>query len=188
MKKKHKALWEKKWTNFAKLACHFPGSHHFSLKFVWELLACVATVKSWLQPIDSHRAWVNLKTMDEVIGRLSFWINYSLGTISSVKPFKQSEVAKSTIYVQGSSELREPRGDRKTPCKRMACSESHQWEEGSVCQCGNGQWSSELDKKKCQKTGNSPDLCSESVKMRRAEVLQQKIYQSGFLRRPETRQ
>ena len=42
--------------------------------------------------------------------------------------------------------------------------------------------------KKCQKAGNSPDLCSESVKMTRAEVLQQKIYQSGFLRRPETRQ
>ena len=32
-----KAQWRKKWTNFAKLAWHFPGSHHFSLKFVWEL-------------------------------------------------------------------------------------------------------------------------------------------------------
>ena len=35
--------------------------------------------------------------MDEVIGRL-FLINYSLGTNSTVKPFKQLGVAKSTIY------------------------------------------------------------------------------------------
>ena len=41
--------------------------------------------------------WVNLKTMNEVIGRL-FLINYSLGTNSTVKPFKQLGVAKSTIY------------------------------------------------------------------------------------------
>ena len=50
---------KKTWTNFAKLACHFPGSHHLSLNFVWELLASVAMVKSWLQPIftiDRHRA------------------------------------------------------------------------------------------------------------------------------------
>ena len=33
-----------------------------------------------------------MKTMDDVIGRL-FLINYSLGTNSSVKPFKQLEVA-----------------------------------------------------------------------------------------------
>ena len=41
--------------------------------------------------------WINLKTMEEVIGRL-FLINYSLGTNSIVKPFKQLGVAKSTIY------------------------------------------------------------------------------------------
>ena len=41
--------------------------------------------------------WVNLKTMDEVIGQL-FLINYSLGTNSTVKSFKQLGVAKSVIY------------------------------------------------------------------------------------------
>ena len=51
--------------------------------------------KSWLQPIFTE--WVNVKTMDEVIGRL-FLINYSLGTNSTVKPFKQLGVAKSTIH------------------------------------------------------------------------------------------
>ena len=40
--------------------------------------------------------WINLKTMDEVIGRL-FLINYSLGTKSTVKSFKQLGVAKSTM-------------------------------------------------------------------------------------------
>ena len=38
-----------------------------------------------------------MKTVDEVIGRL-FLINYSLGTNSIVKPFKQFGVAKTTIY------------------------------------------------------------------------------------------
>ena len=32
--------------------------------------------------------WVNLKTMDEIIGQL-FLLNYSLGTSSTAKPFKQ---------------------------------------------------------------------------------------------------
>ena len=55
-------------------------------------------VKSWLQPTFTLTAteWVNLKTMDYVIGRL-FLLNYSLGTNSTVEPFKQFGVAKSTI-------------------------------------------------------------------------------------------
>ena len=93
-------MTKKKWTHFAKLACRFPGSHHLSLNSVWELLACAAMVKSWLYSLSSQLTAtkrLNLKTMDEVIGRL-FLINYSLGTNSTVKPFKQLGVAKSTIY------------------------------------------------------------------------------------------
>ena len=75
----------------------FPGSHHLSLNFVWELLACVAMIKNWLQPIFIATEWVNLKTMGEVIGRL-YLINYSLGTNSTVKPLKLLGVAKPTIY------------------------------------------------------------------------------------------
>ena len=55
--------------------------------------------KIWLQPIftiDSHRVG-QLEPLDEDIGRL-FLINYSLGTNSTVKSFKQLGVAKSTIY------------------------------------------------------------------------------------------
>ena len=49
--------------------------------------------------IDSHRVGqlLKLKTMDEVIGWL-FLLNYLLGTNSTVKPFQQLVVAKSTIY------------------------------------------------------------------------------------------
>ena len=56
-------------------------------------------VKKWLQPIFIDTEWVNLKTMDEVIGRLYLIIiNYSLGTNSTVKPLKLLGVAKPTIY------------------------------------------------------------------------------------------
>ena len=70
-----------------------------TLNFVWELLACVAMVKVGYSPSSRFTAteWINLKTMGEVIGRL-FLINYSLGTNSTVKSFKQLRVAKSTIY------------------------------------------------------------------------------------------
>ena len=50
-----------------------------------------ANLRNW------RTLWVNMKTMDKVIGRL-FLINCSLGTNSTVKSFKQLGVAKSTIY------------------------------------------------------------------------------------------
>ena len=100
IKKRKKACYHTKENSYlTTLACHFAGSHNLSLNFVWELLPCVAMVKSLLLPIftiDSPE-WVKLKTKDAAIGWL-FLIYYSLRSNSTFKPFKQLEVAKSTIY------------------------------------------------------------------------------------------
>ena len=52
-----KALWQKV-DKLCQAGTPFSWQPHLSLNFVWELLACVAMVKTWLQPIftiDSHR-------------------------------------------------------------------------------------------------------------------------------------
>ena len=80
--------------------------------------------------------WVNLKTMDEVIRQI-FLLNFSLCTDSTVKPFKQLGVAKSTIY-KVLQNLENRGATEKTTCKWTACSEaSLQGEEEAPCQYGN---------------------------------------------------
>ena len=133
-----KALWQKKWTNFAKLACHFPGNHHLILNYVWELLHVLPWWKVGYSLSSQMTATErgNLKTMDEVIGQF-FLLNYSLGTNFTVKPFKQLGVAKSTIS-KVFQNVENWGAHRKTTCKWMACSEARQREEKAACQCGHG--------------------------------------------------
>ena len=169
-----KALWQKKWTNFAKLAWHFPGSHHLSLIFLWKLKACVAMVKKLVTAIftiDSHR----MRQLED--HGWSHWtdlpINYSLGTNSTVKPFKPLGVAKSTIYKVLQNLENWSNREKQLASGRPAVNLT----KGKRKQLVNAQ----LDKK-CQQIGSSSDLCSKSIWMRRAEVtwLQKRFHQSSL--------
>ena len=111
--------------------------------------------------IDRVGQLLKLKTMDEVIGRL-FLLNYLLGTNSTVKPFQQLGVAKSTIY-KVLQNLANWGATGKQICKWAACGEAHQEDEKAACQCGNGQWWSQLDKKKNAEKMGAHEICVQRV-------------------------
>ena len=153
----------KKWTNFAKQAGHFPGSHHLSLTLFeryWHVLPWQKVGYSLSSQLTGTE-WFNLKTMEEVIGRL-FLINYSLGTKSNVKPFKQLGLAKSTIYIVLRNLENWGATEKQLSSRRPAVNLN----KGKRKELVNGAMDNDRVSltKKMPKMGWSPDLCSESVK------------------------
>ena len=98
--------------------------------------------------------------MDEVIGRLLL-INYSFGTISTVKPFKQLVVAKSTVY-----KVLQNLENWGAPQKQLASGRpAVKLTKGKGKQPVNAEMDNDRVSltKNAKKIGSSPDLCSESV-------------------------
>ena len=115
-----------------------------------------------------------------------FGINYSLGTNSTGKPSSSWEWPN----------LRFTRFFRtwrtEGPQKNNLQADGLQWisPRGRGSSLSMRQWTMiEAARQKCQKTGSSPDLCSESVKMKRAEILQRKFTKADFWegQRPDSR-
>ena len=174
----------KKWTNFAKLACHFPGSDHLSFnRALFERYCMCYHGKEPNFTIDSHR-----------VGQLedhgwSRWTAFPTHSLALHKFHCQTLQAVGSGQIhdfQHSSELGELRGHRKTTCKWTVCSEAHQGEEEAACQCGNGQWSRQLDKK-MPKIWEFTTFMLREFLNEKGWSITKKIYQSG-LKRPETRQ
>ena len=101
--------------------------------------------------------------MDAVIGQL-FLINYSLGTNSTVKSFKQLRVAISTIYKVFQNLEKRGATEKQFASGRAAVKLTKGKRKQLVnATMDNDQVSYKI--KKCQKIGSteSTDLCSESV-------------------------
>ena len=152
----------KKWTNFAKVACHFPGSHHLSLNCVWDLLHVLAWSKVGYRLSSQLTAteWVNLKTIDESLdgspSQIFVWQKFHCQTLQAVGSGQIDDLP-------GSSEHGEPRSHRKTAVAngwsivRLTKRKREQDVNAAMDKGGVSQT------KKCQKVWSLPDLCSKSV-------------------------